>query len=639
MSSNGGKEIGSDRGEALESGEQLYRTMFENIQEGVSLRRIVYDQRGEIVDVVLLDANPAALQIYGAGSIDELKGKRYGDMATPGMVAAALGMIRQMMAIGKSVTSEQFAEVNGRYYQVTTTPLGDDRFITMSVDITERKRAEEALRESEARYRNILETAQEGVMISDLDGRIIFANERMARLLGYSVSELVGSKGIELVPEDMQRELAAKVRAREEGFGETYEVWMRRKDGGEVCLLASGSPVQDAQGKHTANLGMYVDITERKLTERLVEESAERARQHAEEIQAIMDAAPAAIWVAHDPECRVITGNKVADSFYESKEEENVSAGPTTGDGWDKTRRFFKDGRELKPEELPMQKATLKGVEIRNSELEVVLPSGRRIDMLGNAIPLFDEGGKVRGGVATFLDITERKRTEDDLKHSNAELQQFAYVASHDLQEPLRMVISHLSLLNKKYGDSLDPKAKVHMSTAIEGGERMRELVDDLLQYSRIDSQAAEFSLVDLNKVIEAVANNLQLAITESKCAIEVGTLPTVWADEKQMAQLFTNLVSNAIKFRAKEPPIIKIQARRNNEEHIFSVNDNGIGIDPQYHDRVFQMFQRLHTVDEYPGTGIGLALCKKIVERHGGHIWVESELGKGATFYFTMPR
>jgi signal transduction histidine kinase len=246
--------------------------------------------------------------------------------------------------------------------------------------------------------------------------------------------------------------------------------------------------------------------------------------------------------------------------------------------------------------------------------------------------------GIVKSGFGTTQDITEKKNAEEELKRSNAELQQFAYVASHDLQEPLRMVMSYLALLNKKYANELDPKAKEYIAFVNTGAERMRQLVNDLLQYSRIDTQGKELAPVDLNKVVEVVMNDLHVAINEANAEVVVGPLPTVMADESQMKQVLTNLISNAVKFRSSEPPIVEVRALNHGDVFVFAVKDNGIGIDPKYYDNLFKMFQRLHTKDEYPGTGIGLAISKKIVERHGGRIWVESELGKGATFYFSIP-
>jgi signal transduction histidine kinase len=229
------------------------------------------------------------------------------------------------------------------------------------------------------------------------------------------------------------------------------------------------------------------------------------------------------------------------------------------------------------------------------------------------------------------------EKSVTEIARSNEELQQFAYVASHDLQEPLRMVSSYTQLLAKRYKGKLDSDADDFISFAVEGANRMQKLIQDLLAYSRVSRQRAEPETVSTKIVLDDVLHNLQMALKDSGAMVTHDALPTIRVDERQLMQLFQNLLSNAVKFRGPEPLRIHVSARWTGDEWLFSVADNGIGIDPQYAERIFIIFQRLHTREEYPGTGIGLAICRKIVERHGGRMWVESELGKGATFYFTL--
>ena len=242
--------------------------------------------------------------------------------------------------------------------------------------------------------------------------------------------------------------------------------------------------------------------------------------------------------------------------------------------------------------------------------------------------------------------IAERTRAENmlslrsqELARSNMELERFAYVASHDLQEPLRMVISYLQLLEKRYKGKLDVNADEFIEYAVDGAKRMRELITGLLTLSRIGTKAQPYERTDCESILKKAVTNLQEALKESNASVVHDHLPFVWADPTQLIQLFQNLIGNAIKFRKDTNPQIIIRAELQDQQWLFSFQDNGIGIEPEYFQRIFLIFQRLHGRNEYPGTGIGLAICQRIVERHGGVIWVESEPGKGATFKFTLPQ
>jgi len=243
-------------------------------------------------------------------------------------------------------------------------------------------------------------------------------------------------------------------------------------------------------------------------------------------------------------------------------------------------------------------------------------------------------------------DITERNRAQqeltrklEELARSNGDLEQFAYVASHDLQEPLRMVISYTQLLARRYQGKLDVSADEFIGFAVDGATRMQQLIQDLLSYSRLTTRGKALQFTQAGAACNAALENLRDSIKNANAEVSVGPLPTVLADATQLAQLFQNLIGNAIKYRNKRKPKIGVDARSNGNEWVFSVQDNGIGIEPQYFERIFQMFQRLHTRKDYSGTGIGLAICRKIAERHGGKIWVESHPGRGSTFLFTIPQ
>jgi len=238
------------------------------------------------------------------------------------------------------------------------------------------------------------------------------------------------------------------------------------------------------------------------------------------------------------------------------------------------------------------------------------------------------------------LEVRNRslQKLTSDLERSNKELEEFAYVASHDLQEPLRMVASYTQLLASRYRGQLDETADKFIHYAVDGAKRMQQLIEDLLKYSRVGTQRKPFEPVSFTKIFEQVLSNLKIAISETDAEVTADELPVLMADPTQMVQLFQNLIGNAIKFRGEEAPRIHVSAHQEGEAWIFSVRDNGIGIDPEDHERIFLISQRLPSERSVSGSGLGLPLCKKIVERHGGRMWLESEKGSGSTFYFTIP-
>ena len=244
----------------------------------------------------------------------------------------------------------------------------------------------------------------------------------------------------------------------------------------------------------------------------------------------------------------------------------------------------------------------------------------------------------VRRAVREKLLRDQHRQSQAELARSNRDLEQFAYVASHDLQEPLRMVAAYTQLLAERYQGKLDETADKYIHYAVDGALRMQQLVHDLLAFSRLGHSGGERRIVETKTVAETAVKNLQVAIEESGAQVDIGDLPVVMADASQMVQLLQNLIANAIKFRGEGPPRIRVDAKKNGREWIFSVTDNGIGIAPEHAEIIFVIFKRLHTRSEYAGNGIGLALCKRIVEQHGGRIWMESEPGRGSTFKFTMP-
>ncbi|MBX5493057.1 MAG: CHASE3 domain-containing protein [Chloroflexi bacterium] len=302
------------------------------------------------------------------------------------------------------------------------------------------------------------------------------------------------------------------------------------------------------------------------------------------------------------------------------------------------------DGTPYPIEECPIYQALQSGTCAQRSDEVFWRKDGTCFPVEYTAVPFHDpEQG--RGVVITFRDITERLQAEQQLREyaqelarSNADLEQFAYVASHDLQEPLRVIVSYIQLLERRYKNQLDARADKYLAYVVDAGRRMQTLINDLLTYSRVGRRGDQIAPTDTTAVLGRVLANLGAALRDSGATVTHDPLPTVAADETQLGQLFQNLIGNALKFRSDAPPRIHVSAAQRDGEWLFAVRDNGIGIAPEYAERIFVIFQRLHTREEYPGTGIGLAICKKIVERHGGRIWVESTPGAGSTFYFTLP-
>jgi PAS domain S-box-containing protein len=301
---------------------------------------------------------------------------------------------------------------------------------------------------------------------------------------------------------------------------------------------------------------------------------------------------------------------------------------------------------ERQHEEANIQERLARGNRIDHFETVRVAKDGRKIDVSLTVSPIKNAAGEIVGGSKIVRDITARKRAEEslatqaeELARSNLDLERFAYVASHDLQEPMRTVQSFAQLLQRSCGDSLKGDAAEYLNYMVGGVQRMQKLINDLLAYSRVGSQGAAFAPADCKEICAKVLENLKASIESNRAKITVDPLPVVVGDATQLGQIFQNLLVNAIKFHGNRTPQIHVSVKEAAHEWVFSVADNGIGIAPEYFERIFIIFQRLHTIEEYGGTGIGLAICKKIAERHGGRIWLESKVGKGSTFHFSIPK
>lgn len=339
----------------------------------------------------------------------------------------------------------------------------------------------------------------------------------------------------------------------------------------------------------------------------------------------------------------VVFTDKEARYLYVNRSFEKIT-GYTREELVGKTPRILKSGLHSREFYKEMWSSILAGKTF-HCRMTNRRKDGSQYHEEANISPVRNDAGEITNFVSVATDITEllnRKwaleEANAELRRSNSELEQFAYVASHDLQEPLRAVSSCMQLLEKKYVGQLDDRAQEFIHHAVDACHRMRTLIDGLLALSRVQSVIGHLEPTDTSHILEKARANLTHSIESSRARIEHGELPVVCAHPQMLVNLFQNLISNALKFHGEKPPVVHVEARRDNGFWIFSVRDEGIGIDPAHFDRIFQLFQRLHTRDEYPGTGLGLAICQKIVHHHGGRIWVESTPGHGSTFFFTLP-
>jgi PAS domain S-box-containing protein len=372
----------------------------------------------------------------------------------------------------------------------------------------------------------------------------------------------------------------------------------------------------------------------RALTRAAEAEAREQALQdRTAELRTLIDLLPVAVFVA-EAGGRIVEWNEAAEAIWggEIVESESVAE-------YDQYEAWWADtGEPVEADEWPLARA-LRGEEVTDpAEIQIKGFDGELRTVLNHGMPVRDENGEVRRAVVTLIDITERKEYQRRLETSNERLEQFAYAASHDLQEPLRMVSSYLRLLKNRYAADLNEEAREYIEFAVDGATRMSEMVEGLLEYSRVNRRANTFEAVDLEAVFITVLADLQVRIEETDAEITTESLPQVYGDEEQLRRVLQNLLDNAIEYSGNEPPRANVSAERDGDEWTITIDDEGIGIDPDYQDRVFDGFERLHSRDEHEGTGTSLALCERIVERHGGDIWVESEPGERSTSHFTVP-
>jgi PAS domain S-box-containing protein len=631
----GFSEISRDLTQRKES-EAKYRGLLEAAPDAM----VVVNQGGEIV---LL--NVQAEKQFGYRR-DELLGQKVKNIIPEGF---AERLIADDLRSAADALAQQIGtgiELHGRRQdgsefpiEIMLSPLESAGGILVTAairDISVRKAAEKHLAQMEGRYRGLLEAAPDAMVVVNQGGEIVLLNVQAEKQFGYRRDELLGQKVKNIIPEGFAERLiaddlrsAADALAQQIGTG--LELLGRRKDGTEFPIEIMLSPLENAEGILVT--AAIRDITQRKTAEKgLVQMTRELSLKH-QLLASVVEGTTDPIYV-RDLEHRFTLVNSACSNVF------GLSVNDVLG----------KSLRELLPNET-YSAIALSDQEVVRANATRTVEEEAEIDgvtrtFLTTKGPYRDADQKTIGTLGIARDITERKKSEEhlvktvgELKRSNDELQQFAYVASHDLQEPLRMVASYTQLLARRYQGRLDGDADEFIAYAVDGCNRMQGLIQDLLAYSRSGSDGKALREISGENALKEALGSLQASIQESGAVVTHDLLPTITTDDAQLALVFQNLVGNAIKYHGSEVPHVHVSAAKNGgNEWIFSVRDNGMGIDPQYFERIFVLFQRLHGREEFEGTGIGLAICKKVLERLGGRIWVESQLEKGSTFYFALP-
>jgi PAS domain S-box-containing protein len=587
-------------------------------------------------DGIIKRANPALLAIAGY-TLEELRQKPFLEFIHPDDRALVAATVAELAARGKSPSVEMRGlakDGSFRWLLAEMAPAKEENSIYISaIDIHARKLADEALEESERRFKLIAETIEEFFWIADDDlTEIIYASPAYEQVWGRSLASLYADPRsfLEAVhPDDRERtaEYIWSHVSQREPMDHEYRIV--RRDGSVRWIWSHAFRAPSTEGRGGRYVGIAQDITGRKQTEETLREIQQRVRLIAETIDEVF-------WMSDVSIGRILYISSAYQRIW-GRPCEELYADPKAF-----LSAVHPDDRARVVATLEIQKQGLPF----DHEYRIRRADGSIAWIWDRGFPIPKDDGTVQFYTGVAQDISGRKGMEEALRlhaeklaQSNAELERFAYVASHDLQEPLRMVASFTKLLSDRYTGKLDETADRYIHFAVDGAKRMQQLIADLLAYSRVDNKDLDLRATECEIVVLGAVENLQAAINESGASLEWDPLPTLVADPRQLAQLFQNLLGNAIKFRGESAPRVRISAADEGRNWRFSVRDNGIGIDPRQADRIFQVFQRLHGREEYPGSGIGLAICKKVVERHGGRIWVESEPGAGSDFRFTLPK
>lgn len=495
--------------------------------------------------------------------------------------------------------------------------------------------AVQALQRSEEKFAKAFYSSPIAKSMIDLnEGRYIDVNHSFEKLFGYKREEIIGLTVLETLWYNPAHRQPMIEQLQAQGCLQGYEAELKDHNGKRILCRVSIELIQIEE--RVCALSTIEDITERRQAELTILRLNEDLEQRVEERTAALQKSQEFL--------RLLTDSLPVCILYLDREQRHQFINHTY-EIWFKTSRADILGKTVLEVVGPEVYERIQGYldqayggESVTYEYTIEQASTHPRILQITILPDENPQQQVQGCFLLFADITPLKLIEQELQRSNQELEQFAYVASHDLQEPLRAITGYTQLLLQQYGDRFDDTAQSYADFVVDGAKRMQQLIQDLLAYSRVGTRGKEFAPTDCNLVVQQALRNLQMTIAERQAVITVDPLPTLQVDQNQLIQVFQNLIGNALKFCRAEPPQVQIWAEQQGMDYFFSIRDNGIGIKPQYLDRIFEIFKRLHTRREYPGTGIGLAICKKIVLRHGGQIWAESEPGCGTTFHFTIP-
>jgi PAS domain S-box-containing protein len=562
----------------------------------------------------------------------------------PGLLATLLSLVG-FNAVIIIIPGEQYS------WDQNTPILIAFLFVSVGISFLQHQRLQsrQELQDLKEQFEVILDNIADGVTAQHATGKITYANAAAARILGFPSPEAITQlsekeldtrheyfdpNGVPIKHANLPNFQSIRTGSTETG---TFRFVDKLTDEARWVTLTT-TPLIHSDKSLPDMINVFRDVSEQRRQEAETAQLNLLLNTHRNRLQNTLNNVPGIVWEGS------VYGEKI----------EFVSDYAETLLGYDKKDWLTDENFWLKilhPDDLDhadrrMQR-NIKHGKGEVIEFRCIAKDGREIPVQSHMTFLEDQQGEKSGRVCgVLIDITRRKRAEQALKRStealrrsNNELQQFAYVASHDLQEPLRMVNSYLQLIEKRYAEHLDDDGREFIGYAVDGANRMKALINDLLAFSRVETRGQKQESLSLNSLVSTVLKDLEIAITENNAEIQVGELPEVTGDRRQITQLFQNLISNALKFKHEErSPCIRISATRTDTAWQFAIEDNGIGIDPRYQERVFQIFQRLHPVGKYEGTGIGLAICKKVVERHDGKIRFESTPEVGTTFYFTLP-